>query len=339
MPALASTEETGPEGKLAGEERRKTPLSWPALLLTSCLLVPNIGPAPLGWLFFFVPLAAYAVLLHQGRSAGTLQVRNAVLLALLLVLPLGSWKALLLGLTMVPVGFLLDSARQKQLSPAQTGGLAVLVLALLWLTYWGGYGLALGVNPYTLLCQVLDAALVQGRELYFASDQALTSEQAAIIRETTAGLQTMLPRILPGLLVTSLLVTVWANLVLAARLVTWLRPAEPGWPLFSQWCLPDQLAWLPIGAGVLLVLGPGATKDLGVNLLLLSSVVYLFQGLAVMAHFMGRWQLARPFKILVWLLVLMQSLGMTLLAVLGVADTWADFRRLRCAQPERPTTE
>jgi len=335
---LASTEETGPEGRDTGNAGRRPPLSWPALLLTSCLLVPNIGPAPFGWIFFFVPLAVFAVLLFQGKVAGTIQVRNAVLLALVLAVPFGSWRALLLGLTMVPVGFVLDNARQRRFSPIATGGQALLVLGLLWLAYWGIFGLATGMNPYSVLCQVLDTALVQGRELYLASGQEVTPEQAEIIRETSARLQTTLPRILPGLLVTSLLLTVWGNLVLAARLLAWLRPADAVWPGFSHWCLPDQLAWLPIVAIVLLLLGPDALQGLGGNLLLLASVVYLFQGLAVLAHFMGRWQVARPLKLLVWLVVLLQSLGLTVLAVVGLVDTWADFRRLRRSQAvEQPT--
>lgn len=303
-------------------------VSWPFLLLTACLLLPVIGPAPAGWLFFLIPLAVSLVLLQRGREKGATQVAQACLLALVPALVFASWKAIALGVALVPAGFVLDHARRRLLPPALTGGLVTLALGLALLGYWGIYGMVAGFNPYTMLLRLLIEAVSQGQQLYVAAGGDISREHIEAMGQVASMLHVMIPRILPGILGIILLLTAWCNLVLSARLAPMLRPEERGWPRYSQWSLPEQLVWLPIIGGILLLLGPGTSKQLGGNLLLLAAVIYLFQGLAVLAHFMHRWQVARPFKALVWFTVLVQSLGLAALAVLGLADTWGDFRRL-----------
>ena len=86
--------------------------------------------------------------------------------------------------------------------------------------------------------------------------------------------------------------------------------------------------WFLIAAFALLLVGRGGVKDVGRSLVLLSGMLYFFQGVAIVVHVLNRWKLPRAFRFLVYVLLGLQSYGMLLVAVVGLADTWADFRRL-----------
>nr|MDA8165921.1 DUF2232 domain-containing protein [Desulfobacteraceae bacterium] len=71
----------------------------------------------------------------------------------------------------------------------------------------------------------------------------------------------------------------------------------------------------------------------GLNLLLGLGLLYFFQGLGVLAALLGRWSVPRPLRWAITILLLVQFYGMVMVAILGLADTWADFRN----RPPKPS--
>jgi hypothetical protein len=110
------------------------------------------------------------------------------------------------------------------------------------------------------------------------------------------------------------------------------RPLGSPLPPFSQFSFNDQLVWgWVIGLALVLVPLPAPAALLGQNLLLVWTALYTTRGLAV---FTMAWARVPGAVILVLAIVAMFLLPFLVggLTLLGLADTWLDFRR-RLATP------
>ena len=123
-----------------------------------------------------------------------------------------------------------------------------------------------------------------------------------------------------------------AGLALAWRGHFWLssRPLGPVPAPFSAFTFSDQVIWLLVAA-LALVLIPAdpwlePVQQLGTNLLLVVTALYVVRGAAVLRATAGR--VSTPFALVAFLVaVLMFVFVAGGLSLLGVADTWLDFRR------------
>jgi len=94
------------------------------------------------------------------------------------------------------------------------------------------------------------------------------------------------------------------------------------------WRAPERLVWLLIAAGGLLILFDGFWFWAGANLLLVLSLVYFFQGLAVLAFWLGKKNAPRILRVGIYLLVAVEIFLALLVALVGLFDLWFNFRRL-----------
>lgn len=131
-----------------------------------------------------------------------------------------------------------------------------------------------------------------------------------------------------------------AGLVLAALAGTalawrghfWLaaRPLGPSPAPFAAFTFSDQVIWLLVAA-LALVLIPAepwleTVQQIGRNLLLVVTALYVVRGAAVLRATAGR--VSTPFALVaVMIAVLMFVFVAGGLSLLGIADTWLDFRR------------
>lgn len=136
-------------------------------------------------------------------------------------------------------------------------------------------------------------------------------------------------RLLPGMAYASLLliavVAYRTAQVLGARVGAPLPAAEP----LRNWRPWETLIWAPIGALGLVLVGGGLLADLAVNAILVMALLYAVQGLAVIRYLMWRVAASRYLQGLVYaLLVFTSGVSLIALALLGLLDTWFDWRRL-----------
>jgi hypothetical protein len=105
------------------------------------------------------------------------------------------------------------------------------------------------------------------------------------------------------------------------------RPlGQPPGPL-SGFAFSDHFVWGLVGAlALLLAPGPAVAGDAGRNLLLVLTALYAVRGLGVYAAFVRRVPLAVLIAGGIAALFLFPFVT-TGLALLGLADTWLDFRR------------
>ncbi len=209
-----------------------------------------------------------------------------------------------------------------------------LVVALL-LERRFGYGSALlgGILP----------ALLQGIAMvFFVQDLVREEELRQLLQQLEEmGLQmenqpyslleiaTLALRLQPGMEsamgILALILAYRLGQALGPRFGLSLPPATP----FRLWRLWDELIWALIASLVLVLIGDGLLQDLGLNALMIVAVAYAIHGAAVVHFYMGR--LSVPVVVEVFLYVaLVFTVGVSIpfLAMVGVLDTWFNWRRL-----------
>jgi len=111
----------------------------------------------------------------------------------------------------------------------------------------------------------------------------------------------------------------WLNLLIASR-VRMMR--------VSMWRSPDWMVAFFILAGALVLVQHDLVRTIGLNLLIVVSQIYFFQGLAIVAGTAAEFNWSRLIRWVIYLLILSQIYIMIGVAALGLFDTWFDFREM-----------
>jgi uncharacterized protein YybS (DUF2232 family) len=297
------------------------------VILIAILSLPAITPNTTGWLTGLVPLPVFYYLVCFGKKQGSVLVRNAILVAGGIALIFGSLPLLFFSLTMVPLGFAFFHAAQNKMPPVQTGFNGILVLSGVWLLFWTGIGMIEHINPYQQLLTTLNHGLSRSFSLY-QEESGLPTTTLKSIEVAVGQLQILIPKVLPGLLLSGILYTVWMNQALG----NWLLKKRKGdlapWQDFKEWQLPDHLVWgLILGAASLVFLS-GPLHTIGLNVVIVWGALYFLQGLAVLVSLLHRWSLPKPLRFLIYAFFGLQTIGVLLLSIIGLVDVWTDFRKL-----------
>jgi len=299
--------------------------SRPVFALTAIYSIPVLLPSLFGWMLGMLAVPVAYILSQKGykQSGNTLAI--SLLLACIVSFLTGRLLLFAAILPLIALGYGLYRSGQKQRSPVQAAayGLATMVGCLLF--FWLLYAQGTGNHPYHHLVTMIDAGIVSAGDVYRKSVDVpadMQEELAAVL----AGMRELIPKILPALLISMLLVTVWMNQVLWNGLLLKTLPEQAPWQSYSTWKLPEQLIWLPICAGACYIFGPGSWEVIALNGLIISGVLYFFQGLAVFFHLLNRWKIPGYFRILLYGMLIIQSYGLILLSLLGVADIWLNLR-------------
>jgi len=156
---------------------------------------------------------------------------------------------------------------------------------------------------------------------------ALPAEQLATVR--TAADWTA--RVFPALVLVGATLGGALASAVAARVAPSPRLEEPG--PFREFRFSDQLVWGAVATfAVSLTDLPEAGRTLVANLLLCWGALYAARGFAVLASLAARWS-AFPRRGLFIALVALLPYSLGAAVVMGLADTWIDFRRVRTPPP------
>ena len=295
------------------------------LLIFALLALPVASPTFFGWLNGLLALPIFSMLYVHGPGPGASVLRTALLLVGVLALLLQRFDVYLFGLTAVPLGVTLYQSARNRDEAAYSGGKGVAVLTVSWLLFWAVFGLLTKTNPYTALVQSLDLGFQQTLEIYSSKEAGLTPDVLYGLQTITNTLRNTIPRLLPGIIATAVICTVWLNMVLANRLLH--RTGTAPWGPYADWVLPEYLVWGPIIAILALLIGDGLFQDLGGCLLLTFGVLYFFQGLAVLLTLFNRWRVPTFARFLLYGMLVIQSYSLPVVAVLGMSDVWINLRR------------
>lgn len=296
------------------------------LLLGLLFFMPAASPSLFGWLTGLLAVPVCCLLALNGYDTGKKQIALSLLVAGLGALLVRQWEMFLFSLTFVPLGFALFKSAHAGESAAKSGAKGLAVLGLTWLLFWGIYGGVAGINPYNHLLTVLDLGLQQTLELSASKEAGLSPEMVLGLNQATTAMRETIPGLLPGLLLSMVTITVWINMVLANGLAGRLTGTPP-WGPYASWSLPEHLVWLPIVAIAVVLFGDGPLRDAGAWLLMTVGWLYFFQGLAVFIALLERWRVPPFVRMILYIVFILQSYGLLLLAVLGLIDVWFNLRK------------
>lgn len=298
------------------------------ILLASAFLLPGLAPTLFGWISGLLTIPVFWLLTVYGQKRGTVIIRNSTILAIVVAVFSHLLASVLFSLTLVPLGYSFYKSSISKEDVITTGAKGVVILTVSWLVFWVGYGTVQDANPYSYLLEILDTGFAQTYELY-STNKNIPVETLINLERAVNEIRLVIPRILPGILFCTVLLTVWINLVGSISLLGRIKPGQLPWKNFKYWRLPEKLIWLPIVAAIALIVGEGMVGSAGLCLIIISALVYFFQGLAVFVHFIDKWKVPLYLKIAIYGILILQSYGLLLLSVIGIADVWIDFRRHR----------
>lgn len=220
------------------------------------------------------------------------------------------------------LGVLLSSLQSRGLPAPQAIIISVLVFTLLALLLLTGQAVLSGQTIQAILDQRSTELLETVRQLLGESGAA-----GSLVPGVPQGeAESLLRRLMPGLLVTNLGLVAWINVILSRQLSLLLWGQEPEPPLF-YWAVPEWLIFAILGAGFLLLVPIKAVRFFSLNLALVLTVLYFCQGVAVVAAWFHRLGIPR-FLRMVGYPVLFLNPFFFVIIILGLLDLWLDFRRL-----------
>jgi len=115
-------------------------------------------------------------------------------------------------------------------------------------------------------------------------------------------------------------------------------------PQFTIWVLPEKLVWFVVFGLVLwmtgLIVGPGNMHTTGLNLVIILVAVYSVQGLAIMWYGFEVRGTATWMRVLFVIMVsIMVHVGVVIMALLGLLETWVPLRSLMAEAAEQRKEE
>lgn len=286
----------------------KTLLSGGVFLLFGVSLV--ILPTPLTMTAaLFIP-ALYGLWSARLKRAGWLLL--ALLPALLGVVPVWRQGAVLYG-CLVLAGVCMTAMLKRSRI-----GLAVVLPSCVLLSVFALGIVAMaqgaGVTPDQRMAQWLDQVMTQVNALYAS---ILSPAEMTAFQAQQPLIEKLILRIFPALTATGFGFIVWLNLLIVAA----ARRLD-----LKGWRIPDWIVALFILAALATFAPHPLWQTAGYNLLLVVTLGYFFQGLAIVAFYMHAWRWTGLLRGIIYLLILSQFYIMIAVALGGLFDTWFYFR-------------
>jgi len=288
-----------------------------------------------GWVHGLLPLVVFFLLHRFGKNTGGKYILFGCLLAGITGLAFQVVEQFLFSLTMLPAGFIIADSVTKGDSKYLSGIKAAVALAGSWLLLSTILATGLEHHPYTLLLTSINTGMDEA-VAYYKANGSLPEETIYILETTFQEMKTLLPRVMPAILACIVLLIVWFTMVAGNQLLSRKTGIGP-WPEYRFWTLPDKLIWALIISAVLVVLPLEPGRTVGLNMLLVTGLLYCFQGIAIVLFYFYKWSVPRFLRAIIYVILFFQSFGAIFLAILGVIDIWFDLRRLHSAENETDT--
>ena len=287
------------------------------ITVTVCALIPIAGL--IGAAFIPVPLIYYRIKI--GRSA-----RLIALVTAGYVLLLGGGAEFFFFGALLLIGLVMGELMERdwpleKMAAAVCGGVLAVSAVGLWM-----YSLAVGQG----LLEALDDGVQRQLELTLRlyREMGLPREQIAFIEDGLDVIRQIMIGMLPALVLSSSLISFWVSLLTARQVVQRRGLPFPDYGSLYCWRAPEILVWGVIVSGVLLLLPGVVVKTVGLNGLTVFTIVYFFQGIAIVAYFLQKKQVPRVARVLLYGLIAFQQVLMLVVAGVGFFDTWFNFRKI-----------
>jgi uncharacterized protein YybS (DUF2232 family) len=291
------------------------------LTLLVVMLIPFIGPVAI----IMTPLPILYFCFRLGRIRGLAALTIAFLVVSGVLGLLGRPANLSVLIMISLTGIMLAEVLQRRYSIEKTFVLASLALFFSGTGFVLYYAAQTGAEPWRVVEMYIAGIINENLKLY--AQMNISEDQIKVIRENTSEITQFFAGIFPALALSGAILTVWLN-VLAGRSL--LRRHAVGFPEFGDltlWKAPEKLVWLLIASGLMMLAPLEILETVGINLLILCCLIYLFQGFAIAGFFFRCKKVPVFFRWLFYMLIVVQQYMVILVIAFGLFDIWIDFRK------------
>ncbi len=304
------------------------------LFASLVLILPGIQWSLFGWLYIFLPLVGFYTLARYGSFTGKRLLGIAVAVSFVAYLLLKNFELFVFSFALLLSGYALFSSAERRDSPAVSGLKGSLVLAGSWILILAALSIGSDMSAYGQFLSSLDEGITEALN-YYRQNNDISADTLVMLETTLHWMKVYIPKVMPSILGSFILALTWFTMVLGNILVPKTGGSAP-WVSYQLWQLPEKVIWLVIGAGLLALLPIQLLRTIGVNVLVLLSMIYCFQGLSIAVFFMNKWKVPLLLRSFFYVMIIFQSFGTILLLVFGIGDIWFDFRKLKPKEVNQP---
>lgn len=297
------------------------------LTTTTIVVLPGIAWGLFGWLHLLLPLLAFALLSKFGKYTGKKFLLTATVLSLICYSILGNIDLFVFSAIFLFAGYVLFSSFENHESPALSGFKTAVTIGIGWSVVLAFFTWGADVSPYRQLVTTLDLGISEALTYYQDSD-SVTPETLAMLETTLSQMKIIVPLIMPAILGCLVLLVSWLTMILSNTIMI-RQNGSSTWSSYGMWQLPDKLIWIAIVMGLFTLIPAAGMRVIALNALILLSVVYCFQGLAVVVYYMNKWNVPLLMRSFFYVMMIIQTFGTVILLVLGIADVWLDLRKIK----------
>jgi uncharacterized protein YybS (DUF2232 family) len=295
------------------------------IAITGFLVALSIFIPVLGFFFtLLVPLPTFFFRAKLGRRVGAF---IPIVVTFMTILVTGGFSIdIFILIELFILGFVLGELIEIKLSIEKT---MLFCSAAVWLTAMAAllfYGSLAQDTTIEVISRYVGKNLDYTLSLY--KDMGMPEETLQMIDRSMERITYVMVRIIPAFVAASTLLIIWLNLLMAKPLFFKKGLLFPDFGRLSQWKSPEMLIWAAVGTGVMLLLPGVAMKVMGINGLLVLSVIYFFQGIAIAAFFFEKKKLPRMLRVFLYSLIGFQQIVLLFVIGMGFFDVWLDIRKL-----------
>jgi uncharacterized protein YybS (DUF2232 family) len=185
------------------------------------------------------------------------------------------------------------------------------------------YSTMSGTNLQQLISAEISDSVKQAVAIY--EKAGVKGEELELLKRSMATGGELMQRLYPALVTAMLIVIAGCNLVLLKKSTVKSTVQVPIGD-FSAFRNPDLLVWVLIVTGFSLLLPVSPITTPALNMLLIITLLYFFQGMAVVTALVRRSSVSAFVRIALYALLIIQPYLLALVAGIGLFDLWVDFR-------------
>ena len=304
------------------------------LIASLIIILPGVQWSLFGWMYLFLPLVAFYTLGSYGGFTGKRFLALAVAISFVAYLALRNFEFFVFAFTLLLSGSVLFFSAERHDTPAVSGLKSSLTLAGSWIAILTALSIGSDVSAYGQFLSSLDAGITEALN-YYRQNNDISAETLVMLETTLHWMKVYIPLIMPSILGSFILALIWFTMVLGNVFIP-KSGADAPWMSYQLWQLPEKIIWLAIGGGLLALLPVQILRTIGINVLVLLSTVYCFQGMSIAVFFMNKWKVPILLRSFFYVMIVFQSFGTILLLIFGIGDIWFDFRKLKKKEVDQP---
>ncbi|MCK9275828.1 MAG: YybS family protein [Syntrophales bacterium] len=280
--------------------------------------------SPLG--VFFLPFPVLYFYSKLGRVPGAALCIIALAVVAHVLQAVNSPYSWMFFFVFGALGIILSETLRRNMSIEKTVTISTAAVLFMSVIAVILYGIVSGKGAGVFITQYIAETVNENIELY--AQTGVSADQIELVRKSKTLITGIILSLLPALTVTGTMFTVWINILMGEVLFRRRGMWYPDFGDLSRWRCPDSLIWVVIAAAASLFIPWYPIKIIGMNVLIISIFIYMLRGFAVISFYFRRKNIPIILRVTGYAIIFIQQLLLVLVAGLGLADIWFDFRNL-----------